>query len=178
MKNIIYTTVSLMMALVMISCEKDEIGGTATEAAAGQWYVTYDGCDANGKVVEGAADYNGGRSLVITYNTSANSSNQMFVDDLGNFLGFKGIATVDLTNLRFSTMGAVTSESKVDKTVSKEFTISDGVIVKNGGVQKNGSVSDSISFFIQYKTDKNAEGDGFVKYHVHGVRYSGLAEND
>lgn len=37
MKKIIYLGVFVVSALLMISCEKDEIGGTATENVAGEW---------------------------------------------------------------------------------------------------------------------------------------------
>lgn len=36
MKKIIYLGVFVVSALLMISCEKDEIGGTATENVAGE----------------------------------------------------------------------------------------------------------------------------------------------
>ncbi len=184
MKKIIYFTASLLLTFVMASCSKDEVGGTVTQPAAGQWYVTYDCCDADGNVIEGGNDFNEGRSMVLTYNTVSDDGTQLYVDDLYNFLGFKGIANLNLQGLTFSTNGSVTNENhdpeKGDYTdyVSDKITISDGVIVKNGGKQKNGTVCDSISFYVQYSQDASATSNGYVKYFVHGVRYSGLAEND
>ena len=51
MKKVIYL---LMMCagVLLSSCEKDEIGGTATEALAGEWTVTVDAVDGSGNVVE------------------------------------------------------------------------------------------------------------------------------
>ena len=39
MKKILYFA-ALLFCAGLTSCEKDEIGGTATEATAGNWYVT------------------------------------------------------------------------------------------------------------------------------------------
>ncbi len=178
MKKIFYIAVSLLFAFIVSSCEKDEVGGTATQAAAGQWYVTYDGCDANGKVVPDAADFNEGRSILLTYNTPANDASKLYIDDLSNFLGFKGVMDLQLSGLTFSTSAMIASERTHSSKVSDKFTITDGVIVPGGGVQKNGSKTDSISFYLQYETDNYAQSNNYVKYFVHGVRYSGLAEND
>lgn len=178
MKKIIYITATLLLTFVMASCSKDEVGGTATQEAAGQWYVTYDCCDADGNVIEDLKDFNGGRSLILTYNTAADDGQHLYVDDLGNLFGYKGVANLDLNALTFSTNGNVTNEASHSSDVSDEITITNGVIVKNGGKQQNGSVTDSISFYVQYSQDAYATSNGYVKYFVHGVRYSGLAEND
>ena len=50
MKKAIYLLM-LVVSMVFTSCEKDEIGGTATEALAGEWYVRLDCVDASGNVV-------------------------------------------------------------------------------------------------------------------------------
>ena len=54
----------------------------------------------------------------------------------------------------------------------------DGKILKGAGRQNNGSPADSIIFFVTYKNDPWYPDDGYTKYKVSGVRYSGLAEND
>lgn len=54
----------------------------------------------------------------------------------------------------------------------------DGKILKGAGHQNNGSVADSIIFFVTYKDDPWYPDDGYTKYKVSGIRYSGLAEND
>jgi hypothetical protein len=50
MKKILYFA-ALLFCAGLTSCEKDEIGGTATEATAGNWYVTVDAADESGNVV-------------------------------------------------------------------------------------------------------------------------------
>ena len=54
----------------------------------------------------------------------------------------------------------------------------DGKILKGAGRQNNGSPADSIIFFVTYKNDPWYPDDGYTKYKVSGIRYSGLEEND
>jgi hypothetical protein len=54
----------------------------------------------------------------------------------------------------------------------------DGKILKGAGRQNNGSPADSIIFFVTYKNDPWYPDDGYTKYKVSGIRYSGLTEND
>jgi hypothetical protein len=74
MKKLVYAIVALA-TLTLASCEKDPIGGTATEKLAGQWYVQVDGYDTKGDSVV-IADFNDGRFILLTYNTAANEPNQ------------------------------------------------------------------------------------------------------
>ena len=72
MKKLIYFACMLAGLFMMTSCEKDEIGGTATQSLAGEWYVVADAVDANGNIVY--EDFWGERFLVNTYNTAANTA--------------------------------------------------------------------------------------------------------
>jgi hypothetical protein len=54
----------------------------------------------------------------------------------------------------------------------------DGKILPGAGRQNNGSRADSIIFYVVYKNDPWVPGDGYTKYKVSGIRYSGLEEND
>ena len=83
--NILFVAFALF---AMASCAKDEIGGTATEKLAGQWYVQADAVDSDGKVIS-EDPYGAGRFRVLTYNTSENTTTDLFVDDLKNFWNFK-----------------------------------------------------------------------------------------
>lgn len=49
MKKLIYLCMAIL-CMTFASCEKDEVGGTATQALAGEWYVTVDAVDANNNV--------------------------------------------------------------------------------------------------------------------------------
>lgn len=173
MKKMTYLTM-LLVALLAASCSKDEIGGTATEALAGEWYVTVDCVDEAGNVVYTGEEFFGlGRFIVWTYNTADNVPTEMWIDDQANFWDFKVKLDVDVNALTFSTNGYAPNQA-YDSGVS----ISGGKIVRNGGTQNNGSPADYIEFYLSFDDDDYPEYYGYAKYKVSGVRYSGLAEND
>ena len=53
----------------------------------------------------------------------------------------------------------------------------EGKILKGDARQNNGSPADSIVFFVTYQNDPWYPGDGYTRYKVSGVRFSGLVEN-
>lgn len=166
----------LLTMTLTTSCEKEEVGNTATVATAGQWYVTVDAVDESGNVVYEDADLFGlGRVLLLTANTAANSATEMIVDDLQNFWGYRVKVTVDPVNMTFATN---TTENNNLNGEDINVTITGGKIVKDGGVQNNGSKADYIEFYVNFSDDQYPAAYGYAKYHVYGVRYSGLAEND
>jgi hypothetical protein len=176
MKKVLYFAAMLLTMTLTTSCEKEEVGNTATVATAGQWYVTVDAVDESGNVVYEDADLFGlGRVLLLTANTAANSATEMIVDDLQNFWGYRVKVTVDPVNMTFATN---TTENNNLNGDDINVTITGGKIVKDGGVQNNGSKADYIEFYVNFSDDQYPAAYGYAKYHVYGVRYSGLAEND
>jgi len=175
MKKIIFSA-TLLLCLVLASCSKDEIGGTATQSVAGEWYVTVEGVDASNKVLLKDNDLFGwGHKLMKTYNTAANTSDEMFVNmpfDLSSFslpdYTFAQKVSCDINNMTF--------QSKTGST--ETASISGGQIFPAQGIQPNGAKSDSIEFYVTFKGDAVPSGNGFVKYKVSGLRYSGLVNND
>ena len=175
MKKVLYLA-TLLFCAVFTSCEKEEVGNTAGVATAGQWYVTVDAVDESGNVVYEDADLFGlGRVLLLTANTAANSATEMIVDDLQNFWGYRVKVTVDPVNMTFATN---TTENNNLNGDDINVTITGGKIVKDGGVQNNGSKADYIEFYVNFSDDQYPAAYGYAKYHVYGIRYSGLAEND
>jgi hypothetical protein len=176
MKKVLYFAALLLTMTLTTSCEKEEVGNTATVATAGQWYVTVDAVDESGNLVYGDADLFGlGQTLLVTANTAANSATEMIVDDLQNFWGYRVKVVVDPVNMTFATN---TTENNNLNGNEINVTITGGKIVKGGGKQKNGSVADTIEFYVTFSDDDYPAAYGYAKYHVYGVRYSGLAEND
>jgi len=176
MKKVLYFAAMLLTMTLTTSCEKEEVGNTATVATAGQWYVTVDAVDESGNVVYEDADLFGlGRVLLLTANTAANSATEMIVDDLKNFWGYRVKVTVDPVNMTFATN---TTENNNLNGEDINVTITGGKIVKDGGVQNNGSKADYIEFYVNFSDDQYPAANGYAKYHVYGIRYSGLAEND
>lgn len=174
MKKILF--LALLVAVTMLSsCEKDEIGGTATEAMAGDWYVTVTCVDDAGNTVYEDDEFFGlGRFHLLTFNTSENVADKLYVYDIGNFWNFKVLTNCDLSNNTFSTNGEASNEEGDDIGVS----ITDGKILPQAGRQNNGSPADSIVFYVTFSDDSYPAYYGYSKYKISGVRYSGLTEND
>ena len=177
MKKVLYFA-ALLFGLTLTSCEKEEMGGTATEATAGQWYVTVDAADENGNLVEGLEDLFGlGRVVMLTYNTSANNPNEMIVDDIANFWKFKVKVACDQQALTFQT-NTTENNNLVSGYEDINVQISGGKILPQAGRQNNGSPADSIVFYVSFSDDEYPAAYGYKNYRVSGIRYSGLEEND
>lgn len=171
MKKAIYLLLMAVCA-VMTSCEKEEIGGTATQALAGEWYVTADAVDEYGNVLE--EDFFGiGHFHVNTYNTAANVPNEIWVDDLGNFWEFKVKASADVNNCTFCTPDSVANVYYDCKVL-----IEGGKILPDAATTPHGTAADSIVFYVSFNDDTYPEEFGFAKYRISGYRYTGLASDD
>ena len=206
MKKVLYIAASLFVFMTILSCSKEDIEGTATESMAGQWYCTIDAVDNDGITIKNGEDYFGleGRTIVLTYNVAANNSSQMWVNimGVGNFAkdydypgypdyDFCSIVNCNQETLTFSSTEAANIAEPViwtDEDENGNVVITDqvdpmpvsieGKILKGAGRQNNGSPADSIIMYVIYKDDPWYPDDGYVKYKISGVRYSGLVEND
>lgn len=177
MKKLVYFA-ALLLTTVFASCEKEEIGGTATQATAGQWYVTVDAADGNGNLVEGLEDlFSLGRVTMLTFNTAENNPNEMIVSDIENFWDFKVKVATDQQNLTFQTT-TTENNNLVPGYEDINVTITNGKILPKAGRQNNGSPADSIVFYVSFSDDPYPAAYGYANYRVSGVRYSGLEEND
>lgn len=167
MRKLIYI---LMMCVggLFTSCEKDEVGTTATEALAGEWYVTVDAVDNAGNTV--ATDPFGlGYTFILTYNTAANIPTEMYVSDQGNFWDYTVRVNSDINNLTFSTDGDVQNEA-YDCMVN----IEEGRMLPGAATTPSGTPADSIVFYVSFSDDEN----GFSKYKVSGYRYTGFVADE
>lgn len=177
MKKILYFA-ALLFTFAVTSCEKEDIGSTATENTAGQWYVSVDGVDADGEVIDGFEDFFfDGRTLILTYNTSANSATEMIVDDLKQIWNFKVKVACDQAARTFATTVADDEENNL-RGDDINVKIWGGKILPGAGRQNNGSPADSIVFYVTFSDDPYPAKYGHSGYKVSGVRYSGLKEND
>lgn len=169
----------LMGVLVAFtSCEKEEIGNTATVEMAGDWYVTVDAVDEAGAVVYEDADLFGmGRIHMLTFNTADNVSNEMMVSDLGNFWDFKVKVNCDPGNLTFST-NTTADNNLVDGYEDINVTISGGKIMPGAAHLASGVATDSIVFYVSFSDDEYPEAYGYANYRVSGIRYSGFTADE
>lgn len=180
MKKLLYLCVAVL-ALTFASCEKDEVGGTATQALAGEWYVTVDAVDASGNTVL-EDPFGLGKFLFNTYNTAANVSNQMWIDDNNNFWGFKVKATSDANNLSFTTGGEVTNANATANEDGSSYyckvNVEGGKVLPGAGLTPHGTAADSIVFYVSFDDDAYPSIYGYAKYKVSGIRYTGLVQDD
>lgn len=177
MKKLVYFA-ALLLTTVFASCEKEEIGGTATQATAGQWYVTVDAADGNGNLVAGLEDmFSLGRITMLTFNTAENNPNEMIVSDIGNFWDFSVKVATDQQKLTFQT-NTTENNNLVSGYEDINVTITNGKIMPKAGRQNNGSPADSIVFYVSFSDDDYPAALGYANYRVSGIRYSGLEEND
>lgn len=157
------------LGLSIVSCEKDDIGGTNGEKTAGEWYVTVVGIDDDGNVVLGDPDlFNQGYFHLDTYNTVANDPNEMWIDDGGNFWEFKGRVDVDPNALTFS--GTDIENQYYDS----KFSVSNGKILMAAATTPSGMPADSIVFDVWFDDDENLPIGDAVSYRITGYRYTGL----
>lgn len=170
MKKIIF--LGMMFAcLFLSSCEKDKIGGTATESLAGEWYVTSDAINADGSIW--SEDFFGiGRFLISTYNTANNVSSELWVDDAKNFWEFKVKAKVDPNTLTFSVEDADNAYS-----ISK-VTVLGGKILLDAATTPSGMPADSIIFEVSFNDDTYPGEYGFARYRISGYRYTGFTGDE
>lgn len=173
MKNAKYLLLTLALAL-LTACEKDDIGGTATEALAGDWYVLVTCVDDDGNTIYEDEDFFGlGYTHLLTYNTAANVADEMFVDDLGNFWEYKVRVTSDQSALTFSTDGSVANEY-----YDCDVVITDGKVIYGAATTPSGAAADSIVFYVNFSDDEYPDYYGYSKYKISGYRYTGLTADD
>ncbi len=159
------------MTVFITSCEKDPIGGTSTEAVAGEWYVTAAAVDANGVVVD--EDWWGvGRFHIDTYNTSANTADSMWVNDHGNFWNFNVKVGLNLSSKTF------TGSDLQNVSYNSRVTITNGKILLNAAKTPSGTTADSIVFNVSFSDDTDPADNGFAAYRVAGYRYTGLTKDE
>ncbi|MBO7142189.1 MAG: hypothetical protein J6V76_03685 [Bacteroidales bacterium] len=216
MKKYLYFTL-MALCSVFFSCEKEEVGGTATQNVAGEWYVSFTAIDVNGEsytadVLVEKQYFSAEKGIIRTFNTAQNVPNKMQISDMATFGGgAKGSGTIS-NYLCFNVAIDINQETGEFSTAGGEFVrnyeenygydpkkgweeserfanvkIVNGKITKDGATQNNGTVDDAIEFDIYF--DNNYDvlvgqfeymfGGAIIDhYHVSGIRYSGLVEND
>ena len=177
MKKLFYA-IMVLASLTLASCDKDPIGGTATENMAGDWYCKAFYVTADGTV----GGYYATDFHVLTYNTAKNSPNELFVDDLGNFWTFKVRVNADPNTLTFSNASGTKSEAyDGDNLYDITCNITNGKILKQVAKTPSGMPADSIVFDILFGDDDDAVANGGTEYErlrISGYRYTGLANDD
>ncbi len=174
MKKNIFSILSLMLLMLAASsCSKDEIGGTATQETAGDWYVTMAAVAEDGEVLD--EDFYGlGYHHVLTFNTASNVETEMWLSDqeASNYYPYKVKINVD------PTAGTFQVEAGDNQFADNHVTVTGGKIVKNGTTTPSGMPADYIEFYISFDDDQYAAYYGFPHYRVSGYRYTGFTADE
>lgn len=189
MKRIL-TIALAFAALALTSCQKEPVGGTAVEAASGEWYVKAYAVFEDGSMEDVyGADWFGvfDKFHLLTYNASDNTDGVLYVDDLAVLYSteyfnatedFKVKTNVNLSDLTFSATGAVNEYG------GNAIDIQGGIL-KNAAKNASGMPVDSIWMTVKVEGSEAAAtmnyywGDEYLTqwdhYLVTGTRYTGFA---
>ena len=172
----IFTIALAVISLALMSCQKDPIGGTAAQAISGEWYVYGYVVDEAGTILDETfvTDAFGvGKIHVVTYNTSANETNQIFISDLGNFWDFTVKVACDLNALTFGNSAEADNYAYESKVMVKN-----GKITKDGAMSAGGKPIDAIEFEVGFDDDPYPAKYGYDHYKFIGTRYTGFVADE
>ncbi len=157
-----WINLSLIIGLTFFSfsCDEvggdDDMGGTAVKDMAGDWYV---------KTFVGSTEVLG-YQLISTYNTAANLSTEMWIDDHQNIWEFKVKSGVDYSAKTFS--GSALQNDYYNITVN----ITNGKVLHGAATTTGGNTSDSITFEAEFSDDPG------TIYRIAGYKRTGFAEDE
>lgn len=196
-KYISFALMTIALSFGFASCDvetNEEPGGTNVQNMAGRWMVSVSQVDEAGNVVYQPDELFGIIDVdLFTFNTSANSSTEMWIDDDGNFWAFKfkmpinyGAATFSATDVLYNddmreiadliAAGQTPTDKNGDPLTAETATITDGKILYGQGHNIHGMPTDSIAFYITFTDDPYGAKYGYAKHLVTGTRYSGFYE--
>ena len=167
----IYLVLGIIASLFFYSCDKKEdyVNEKSNVVdVAGEWYVSYD------HATYGKDPWNIGLTTMITYNTSSDVKDSIWISDIGHFnRSYTVKIPVDINNLTFGSSDTVIS---VDAD-SLKIIIEDGKIYKGVAKMQSGVMSDSIYFKLYFE---GLEGTGIPndRMLVSGVRRTGFIEDE
>lgn len=167
-KYISFALMTVALCFGFVSCDvetNEEPGGTNVEKMAGRWEVQVDAYDNEGNLLY-EDPYGLGTILIMTYNTSDNSTTQMWLDDREHFWSFKFKTNVNYQARTFSNEAI-----DYDAAGSGKAVVANGKILEGAAKNLHGMPNDSIVFDITFDDDKY----GFV-YRISGQRYTGFNE--
>ena len=193
--SLVFMAVALSFGFVSCSVETDEEpGGTNVQNMAGRWVVSVSQVDENGEVVYEPEDLFGVIDVdLFTFNTAANASSEMWIDDRGEFWSYKfkmpvnyGAGTFSADNIPYNAEyqeiadAIAAGENPVDEEgnplTAETATITDGKILYGQGHNIHNLPTDSIAFYITFSDDPYGARFGYAKHLVTGTRYSGFYE--
>mgnify|MGYP001766125008 CR=1 FL=1 len=170
MKN--YILILLAAVFMLYSCDlKDDFENeeSAVVKMAGEWYVHYD------HPVYGLDPFAVGYTSIITYNTSADDGNEMWINDEGNFWTFRVKTPVNLTALTFGSQDTIINN--IDGYDIKAL-IRNGKIIEKASTRPSGAIADSIYFELWFEDLEGSTGIASDTLIVSGYRRTGFLEDE
>ena len=160
------------VAFILSSCDKKEDfinEKSMVVEIAGEWYVHYD------HPVYGSDPFEAGYTSLITYNTSADDGQEIWINDEGNFWNYQVKIPVDISTLTFgSTDTAINAVSGYDIKV----LVRNGKVIKEVSVRPSGAVADSIYFELWFEDLEGSTGIVSDTLIVSGYRRTGFLEDE
>ena len=155
----IHSSLGLMLSILLVSScsKKPDVEYTSTYKMSGEWFARY---YSNGAPV---TSYH----AILTYNTSDPNSNQVWVDDEGQW-PLKSKFDVDYPNLTFKPMNNVANAADA----SIKVKLIEGKVLTGAGRTKSGNTADSIYLRLEFTDDP-----GKV-YELKGHHRSGFFEDE
>lgn len=171
----IYFAILALAALTLASCEKTPVGGTATQALAGQWSVSMQAVDSAGNVVLEDEDlFEIGHFHMLTYNTSANQPDTMWLAGLESlnpaFTNLKLKVACDINTLTFW-------GKELENSNGSHVDIRNGKILPKAATTPSGMPADSIVFDYLVEGDQYA-GQFYDFLRITGFRYTGFVADE
>jgi hypothetical protein len=147
------------LTIGLMSCDlgdDPDVGGTATQAVAGEWFTTFNVSGESG----------GAYHLLTTSNTAANSTTEFLINDNAETWDYKVKTPLNLDAKTFG--GSALPNLSYDITVN----IANGKILPGAATSTGGNVTDSIYFEAEFSDDPG------VIYQVAGYRRTGFLEDE
>jgi|WetSurMetagenome_2_1015567.scaffolds.fasta_scaffold738842_1 hypothetical protein len=168
-KNIL---LAVFLAFVFTSCdkkEKFENEESAVVEIAGEWYVHYD------HPVYGPDPFGAGYTSLITYNTSADDGQTMWINDQGNFWTFQVKVPVNISALAFGSQDTVINAVEG---YDIKVLVRNGKVIKHVSLRPSGAIADSIYFELWFEDLEGSTGIASDTLIVSGYRRTGFLEDE
>lgn len=172
-QNIKLIALFAFMTIAFTSCEEEgyadyDPGQTNVKEVSGEWYVKF--------LVDGEDIYGIGYTLLDTYNTAANSSDTMWINDNMNTWVYKVKVPVNIDAKTFSGNDLESSIDDDDDPVTPNYevtvNISEGKVLKGAATTAAGNVTDSIHFKAVFSDDPG------TIYQIAGFKRTGFEEDE
>lgn len=164
--------IAALFAFVLSSCDKkDEFTNEKSKVVeiAGEWYVHYD------HPVYGPDPFGVGYTSLITYNTSSDDGQVMWINDQGNFWTYQVKIPVNLSDLTFGSQDTVINAVNG---YGIKVLVRNGKVIKHVSLRPSGAIADSIYFELWFEDLEGSTGIAGDTLIVSGYRRTGFLEDE